>query len=212
MSLRHITVVAFCWSNKSPDLVKPVRFGPWFELDWAGHPNHSMAARHVVLAERKLTTYIYVVGERAMPGKSWVDFRALIIARYGPVQDEDADIPFRDPEIYHDMYLGRYLGYVADWRAYPNELMSHYCRRFQEIFVPTPMAGMIVENMIQDIMEAEFIAYMIQADELMDDIIKVPMDDTGILKPLIERGSFMFEDPFPAVPVRTRNFDELAIS
>ncbi|GMN69095.1 hypothetical protein TIFTF001_038157 [Ficus carica] len=23
-----------------------VRFGPWFELDWAGRPNHSMAARH----------------------------------------------------------------------------------------------------------------------------------------------------------------------
>ncbi|GMN58145.1 hypothetical protein TIFTF001_027237 [Ficus carica] len=21
-------------------------FGPWFELDWAGRPNHSMAARH----------------------------------------------------------------------------------------------------------------------------------------------------------------------
>ncbi|GMN31608.1 hypothetical protein TIFTF001_048105 [Ficus carica] len=22
------------------------RFGPWFELDWTGRPNHSMAARH----------------------------------------------------------------------------------------------------------------------------------------------------------------------
>ncbi|GMN27927.1 hypothetical protein TIFTF001_049408 [Ficus carica] len=21
-------------------------FGPWFELDWSGRPNHSMAARH----------------------------------------------------------------------------------------------------------------------------------------------------------------------
>ena len=21
-------------------------FGPWFELDWTGRPNHSMAARH----------------------------------------------------------------------------------------------------------------------------------------------------------------------
>ncbi|GMN64991.1 hypothetical protein TIFTF001_034064 [Ficus carica] len=28
----------------------------------AGRPNHSMAARHVVLAERKLTTYVYAVG------------------------------------------------------------------------------------------------------------------------------------------------------
>ncbi|GMN62268.1 hypothetical protein TIFTF001_031348 [Ficus carica] len=40
-----------------------VRFGPWFELDWADRPNHSMAARHVVLAERKLTTYVYAVGK-----------------------------------------------------------------------------------------------------------------------------------------------------
>ncbi|GMN61423.1 hypothetical protein TIFTF001_030499 [Ficus carica] len=36
-------------------------FGPWFELDWTGRSNHSMAARHVVLAERKLTTYVYAV-------------------------------------------------------------------------------------------------------------------------------------------------------
>ncbi|GMN65954.1 hypothetical protein TIFTF001_035032 [Ficus carica] len=21
-------------------------FGPWFELDWTGHPNHSMTAHH----------------------------------------------------------------------------------------------------------------------------------------------------------------------
>ncbi|GMN62915.1 hypothetical protein TIFTF001_031987 [Ficus carica] len=41
-----------------------VRFGPWFELDWAGRLNHSMAACHVVLAERKLTTYVYAVGKR----------------------------------------------------------------------------------------------------------------------------------------------------
>ncbi|GMN22323.1 hypothetical protein TIFTF001_040237 [Ficus carica] len=38
-----------------------VRVGSWFELDRAGCPNHSMAARHVVLAERKLTTYVYAV-------------------------------------------------------------------------------------------------------------------------------------------------------
>ncbi|GMN60389.1 hypothetical protein TIFTF001_029490 [Ficus carica] len=39
-----------------------VRFGSWFELDWAGRPNHSMTTRHVVLAEQKLTTYVYAVG------------------------------------------------------------------------------------------------------------------------------------------------------
>ncbi|GMN70824.1 hypothetical protein TIFTF001_053990, partial [Ficus carica] len=38
-----------------------VRFGSWLELDWAGRPNHSMTACHVVLAGRKLTTYVYAV-------------------------------------------------------------------------------------------------------------------------------------------------------
>ncbi|GMN57659.1 hypothetical protein TIFTF001_026771 [Ficus carica] len=43
-------------------------FGSWFELDWAGRPNHSMNARHdtytyIVLAKRKLTTYVYAVGK-----------------------------------------------------------------------------------------------------------------------------------------------------
>ncbi|GMN60375.1 hypothetical protein TIFTF001_029468 [Ficus carica] len=48
-------------------------FGSWFELDWAGRPNHSMTACHgtytyvklkVVLAERKLTTYVYVIDKQ----------------------------------------------------------------------------------------------------------------------------------------------------
>ncbi|GMN65319.1 hypothetical protein TIFTF001_034379 [Ficus carica] len=189
-----------------------------------------MAARHVVFAERKLTTYVYAVGwlydmevifrichieaylqvslasrclardarlwwmtlgERAMSGDSWAEFRALIIARYGPLPNEDADLPYRDPEIYNDMYFGQYLGYAADWRAYPNESMGHYCRRFQDamlpyisrdlgdpelhalnllreglpseigIFVPAPMAGMTVEHMINDIIEAKIIAHIL---------------------------------------------------
>ncbi|GMN19850.1 hypothetical protein TIFTF001_042936 [Ficus carica] len=46
-----------------PCVLFEVRVGSWFELDWAGRPNHSMAMRHVVLAERKLTTYVYAVGK-----------------------------------------------------------------------------------------------------------------------------------------------------
>ncbi|GMN65264.1 hypothetical protein TIFTF001_034330 [Ficus carica] len=36
-------------ASKLPRVVptrSQVGFGPWFELDWAGHPNHSMAACH----------------------------------------------------------------------------------------------------------------------------------------------------------------------
>ena len=49
------------------------------------------------------------VGKSAIPGRSWVDFRALIVARYGPLADEEANMPYRDPEIYDD--IGRYLSY-----------------------------------------------------------------------------------------------------
>ncbi|GMN70622.1 hypothetical protein TIFTF001_039664 [Ficus carica] len=31
---------------------------------WTGRPNYSMAARHVVLAERELTSYVYAVGKQ----------------------------------------------------------------------------------------------------------------------------------------------------
>ena len=50
-----------------------------------------------------------------------------MIARYRPLPDEDADRPYRDPEIYRDIYLERYLNYVVDWHAYPHKSMGHYC-------------------------------------------------------------------------------------
>ncbi|GMN23229.1 hypothetical protein TIFTF001_045757 [Ficus carica] len=286
------------------------------ELDRAGRPNHSMAARHVVLAERKLTTYVYAVdkygsglrkagryrvgiragflpsgftvclpapqslfetmdddrdaalvfygmqpllfdgtqrtvslagwlydmesifgichieahlqvllatrclaveariwwmteGEPAMPGGTWANFRILITARYEPPPDEDANMPARDPEIYNDMYLSRFLSYVADWSAYPNESMGHYCRRFQEAmlphippaigdpllqalflireglpphvraFVPEPIAGITLEGMIEIIMEAEIIVQGIQAAAPEEDQV-VPVHDADI--------------------------------
>ncbi|GMN70176.1 hypothetical protein TIFTF001_039221 [Ficus carica] len=55
-----------------------------------------------------------------MQGGSWAEFHALLTVRYGPLPNEDANVPGRDPDIYNDMYLERYLSYVADWRAYPN--------------------------------------------------------------------------------------------
>ncbi|GMN30698.1 hypothetical protein TIFTF001_044507 [Ficus carica] len=39
-------------------------------------------------------------------------------------------MPYRDPRIYNDMYMRRYLNYVAEWQAYPNESMGYYCQRF----------------------------------------------------------------------------------
>ncbi|GMN19041.1 hypothetical protein TIFTF001_039709 [Ficus carica] len=149
------------------------------------------------------------IGEPAMPGGTWVDFRALITVRYGLPPDEDANMPYRDPEIYNDMYLERFLSYVADWGAYPNESLGHFCRRFQEAmlphilpafgspllqalfflreglppnvrpFVPEPIVGMTFEGMIEAIMEAEITVQEIQAAAPEEDQV-VPVYDAGI--------------------------------
>ncbi|GMN26227.1 hypothetical protein TIFTF001_046037 [Ficus carica] len=76
------------------------------------------------------------LGERALPDRTWAHFRALVIARFGPIPEEGADAPYHDPEIYQDMYHERYYGFVADWHAYPQESMGHYCQRFQEAMLP----------------------------------------------------------------------------
>ncbi|GMN60343.1 hypothetical protein TIFTF001_029438 [Ficus carica] len=168
------------------------------------------------------------IGEPEIPGGSWEDFRTLIIIRYGPLLDRDTAMPYRDTEIYNDMNFGRSLSYVADWLAYLNESMGHYCRRFQyamlpyipdlgspelralqlvkdglppevRTFVQAQMVGMTLENMINDIMEAELIAHMLQADALVDDYRQEPVDDAGIPEPPFHGGPFLPEDPIPAV-------------
>ncbi|GMN60683.1 hypothetical protein TIFTF001_029777 [Ficus carica] len=52
------------------------------------------------------------------------------------IEEEDAGMHHRDPEIYRDMNLVRYLNYVYDWHTYPGESMGHYCQRFQEAMLP----------------------------------------------------------------------------
>ncbi|GMN66047.1 hypothetical protein TIFTF001_035116 [Ficus carica] len=156
------------------------------------------------------------LGEPTIPEGSRAYFRALIIARYGPLRDEEANMPYRDPEIYNDMYLRRYLSYVTDWHAYPNESMAHYCQIFQDAmlpciprdlgslemqalhllreglspkvwqFVPAPMMGVTLESMIDVIMEAEIVAYMLQAAAPENDYLLVPVDDAGIREPLFQ--------------------------
>ena len=124
------------------------------------------------------------LGEPAIPGGSWADFRTLIIARYGLLPNEGANMPYCDLNIYNDMYMRRYFNYVAEWQAYPNESMGHYRRRFRDAmlpyipwdlddlewralhiikdglppkvkqFVPAPIMRISLEDMIDAIMEA----------------------------------------------------------
>ncbi|GMN18680.1 hypothetical protein TIFTF001_050830 [Ficus carica] len=230
---------------------------------------HIEARLQVSLASRCFATdtrlWWMTLGEREMPSRTWAHFRTLVIARFGPVLDEGAGVPYCDPEIYQDMhhtrlsvpgaqlwsgwggqsisnsnhsptrpnagrYYTRYLSYVADWHAYPQETMSHYCRRFQEAmlphipqelhspelqalvilrnglphqirqYVPIPMLGMTVGNMIDDILGAEIIAHAMQADDFVGDH-QAPVDDAGMGEPIHEAGPIFPEDPVPAVPL-----------
>ncbi|GMN26519.1 hypothetical protein TIFTF001_040878 [Ficus carica] len=196
---------------------------------------HIEAYLQVPLARRCLVAgariWWMIVGEPAIPNGTWADFRVLIIARYGLVLNEDAYMLYRDLEIYRDMYYRRYLSYAADWHAYPNESMGHYCQRFRDamlpyihrnsgdpelqalhllmgglppnvrLFVLEPMAGMTVEEMIHDIMEAEIMAHMMQVADLEDDYA-VPVDDASIAEPLFHGGPVLPEDPIPAMPLQ----------
>ncbi|GMN48236.1 hypothetical protein TIFTF001_017415 [Ficus carica] len=69
-------------------------------------------------------------------------------------------------------------------------------------FVPAPMMEITLENMIDAIMEAEIIAYMLQAIAPDDDYLLVPVDDAGIGEPVFQGGPILLEDLIPAVPLQ----------
>ena len=68
-------------------------------------------------------------------------------------------------------------------------------------FVPTPMLERTVGSMIDDILEAEIIAHMMQPDGFVDDY-QVPVDDAGLGEPQYEVGPIFPKDLIPAVPVQ----------
>ncbi|GMN65192.1 hypothetical protein TIFTF001_034268 [Ficus carica] len=52
------------WIGWLPKLLHVKLCVSWFELKWTAAFNHSLAMYHVVLAERKLTSYVYAVGKQ----------------------------------------------------------------------------------------------------------------------------------------------------
>ncbi|GMN19730.1 hypothetical protein TIFTF001_042917 [Ficus carica] len=177
---------------------RTVSLSAWlYDTELIFRTSHIVERLQVSLASRCLVAdarlWWMTHGERALPDRTWAHFRALVIARYGPIPEEGAGEPYRDPEIYRDMQHRRYQSFVADWRAYPQESMGHYCRRFQEAMLPhipqdilnpemqalvilrnglppqirqyvtKPMLGMTVGDMIADIIEAEMVSHAMQA-------------------------------------------------
>ncbi|GMN74111.1 hypothetical protein TIFTF001_052311 [Ficus carica] len=69
-------------------------------------------------------------------------------------------------------------------------------------FTPSPTIETTLDEMIDTIMEAEIIAYMLQAAAPKDDHPFIPIDDTGIGEPFFHDGLFILEEPIPAIPVQ----------
>ncbi|GMN61374.1 hypothetical protein TIFTF001_030467 [Ficus carica] len=156
---------------------------------------HIEARLQVLLASRCLTgdarLWWMTLGEPALPGGSWADFRALIITRYGPLSDEEANMPYRDSKIYNDIPELQALHLLRE--GFPPEV---------RLFVPAPMMGVTLESMIDAIKEAEIIAHMLQAAAPEDDYLLVPVDDVGVGEPLFQGGPILPEDPIPTVPLQ----------
>ncbi|GMN67465.1 hypothetical protein TIFTF001_036525 [Ficus carica] len=183
---------------------------------------HIEARLQVLLACRRLVgdarLWWLTQGKPAIQGGSWADFRALIIARYGPLPDEEANMPYRDPNIYNNMYMRRYLNYVAEWYAYPNEFMGHYCQRDElppevKQFVPAPIMGISLEDMIDAIIETEIIAYMVQGGPILpeDSILAIPLQEI----PPKEAGADAYrneEDPADLLPASEYQPEDLPVT
>ncbi|GMN33628.1 hypothetical protein TIFTF001_044818 [Ficus carica] len=63
----------------------------------------SLASR-CLIADARLWWMTY--GEQQMPSRTWAHFRAVVLARYGPIPmgRPGDDGQYRDPEIYRDMH------------------------------------------------------------------------------------------------------------
>ncbi|GMN66027.1 hypothetical protein TIFTF001_035091 [Ficus carica] len=74
-----------------------------YDMEMIFRTCHIEARLQVLLASRCLAgdarLWWLTQGESAIQGGSWADFCALIIARYGPLHDEEANMSYRDPNI-----------------------------------------------------------------------------------------------------------------
>ncbi|GMN23465.1 hypothetical protein TIFTF001_040459 [Ficus carica] len=144
-------------------------------------------------------TVIRTQGENEVQGGLWEDFRNAIIARFGPIREEDAGMHYRDPDIYRDMNTTRYLNYVYDWHAYPSESMGHYCRRFQDAMLPhIPDWGNPEMRALQLLREGLPPKIREHADAMINDQVQEPVDNADIEEPQFQWGPELQEDPILA--------------
>nr|GMN30009.1 hypothetical protein TIFTF001_046396 [Ficus carica] len=170
------------------------------------------------------------IGERQVPSRTWAQFRAVMLARYGPLPPRDEGAPARDPDIYRDMRHTQYQMLSQAWHAYPGEMMSHYWWRFEEMMhphipqdlpepqleavtllvngtpphirqhVPQPTLHSTVAGTLDDILAAEIIAQDAGNDAPANPE-QPPVDDADEPEPQYEVGPLAGEDEDPQYEV-----------
>ncbi|GMN18859.1 hypothetical protein TIFTF001_046859 [Ficus carica] len=85
-----------------------VSLSAWlYDLEMIFHLCHIEANLQVSLASRcliaDLRLWWMTRGEWTLPERTWVHFRAIVMAHLGPILEEGAGESYRDPEIYRDM-------------------------------------------------------------------------------------------------------------
>ncbi|GMN47587.1 hypothetical protein TIFTF001_016764 [Ficus carica] len=166
---------------------------------------HVGAHLQVMLASRRLIeeacAWWLSIGDPKVPKNVWTNFKALITLRYGSLPGEGLHMHYYDPEIYHDMYMSRYVSYLATWRAYPNESMGHYCQRFRDAMLPyiphdRPMIHTL--HILRSGLPLEIMQFTPPAT------IEMTLDEMmeGVREPVYHGGPFIPEEPIPALPIQ----------
>ncbi|GMN19440.1 hypothetical protein TIFTF001_049915 [Ficus carica] len=79
------------------------------------------------------------------------------------------------------------------WEGFPPKIREH---------VQPPMLEMTLDHMINDILDAELTAHVIQADAMINDQVQEPVDNAGIEGPHFQWDPELQEDPILAVPLQ----------
>ncbi|GMN18861.1 hypothetical protein TIFTF001_045084 [Ficus carica] len=184
---------------------RTVSLAGWlFDMEMIFRICHIEAHLQVLVASRCLQGDVRLwwmaQGDPAIHGIPWADFRAHMIARYGPLPGEGANAPYRDPDT--AICIGDDIS--TSPRSGTLTRMSTWATIAVEVkyFVPAPEVGVSLEDMIDAIMKAEIIAYMVQEANPVDVYHVDPVDDAGIPEPVLEEVPIMPEDPIPAVPLQ----------
>ncbi|GMN22055.1 hypothetical protein TIFTF001_043442 [Ficus carica] len=149
------------------------------------------------------------IGERQVPSRTWAQFRAVMLARYGPLPPIDEGAPARDPDIYHDMRHTRYQMLSQAWHAYPgssrapvggSDSTSERTPPHIRQHVPQPTLHSIVAGTLDDILAAEIIAQNAGNDAPANPE-QPPVDDADEPEPQYEVGPLAGEDEDPQYEV-----------